>query len=358
MRNHKYHYLYKITNQITGQYYYGAHSTDDLNDGYFGSGSNLKTNIIEYGRENFIKENLEFFNTRRELMKEEKRIVNYEKLKDPLCLNVIIGGGELKGSVGKKCVVDDDGNYIMVDKDINDYKGFMTGRICINKDGKMKYIKYHELDYYRSNGWEKGTIYDSPGKGKIWVCNDEKNLQINPNELDNYINNGWKLGMKNSGKNMWVNKNGKSIVVNKIELNNYINEGWSIGFGKATVNNRICVVKNNNIKYINSNELDDYINNGWKSRSWGDIIWINKSNKNKRVKKSDLQTYINNGWVVGRYHATPPKARKLLMYDLNGNKIKEFIRVSDAVKQGYNNISKYANKNKIYMGKYILKYDN
>ena len=68
MYNHKYHYLYKITNEITNEYYYGVHSTDDLRDGYFGSGSALWENIKKYGRENFIKHILEFFPNRKELM--------------------------------------------------------------------------------------------------------------------------------------------------------------------------------------------------------------------------------------------------------------------------------------------------
>jgi len=36
--NNKFYYLYKIVNNINGKYYYGVHSTDDLEDGYAGSG--------------------------------------------------------------------------------------------------------------------------------------------------------------------------------------------------------------------------------------------------------------------------------------------------------------------------------
>lgn len=31
---HKYHFIYKTTNLISGKYYIGVHNTDDLNDGY------------------------------------------------------------------------------------------------------------------------------------------------------------------------------------------------------------------------------------------------------------------------------------------------------------------------------------
>lgn len=353
MHNHKYHYLYKITNNITSEYYYGIHSTDNLEDSYFGSGSHLKNNIKEYGRDNFIKEILEFFPDRKSLMKAEEQLVNNKLLSDPKCLNIILGGGELKGSLGYKCVVDDEGNYIMVDKNNNDYINFFSNRICINKDGNIKYIHKYELDNYIKMGWNKGTIYDSPLKGKIWINNGEHNKSILEEELDDYINLGWSKGMTIKNR-IWINKNESSITIQQDKLDQYLDEGWERGFNKPTVNGRIAVVKNDEEKYITKDKLDQYLSEGWERKNWKDVVWLNKNNINIRANKKDLQQYLDNGWKFGRYSKVPPKAKKVYIYDLENNLIEEFERTSDANKKGYYNIHKYADTGKIYMGKFFV----
>jgi len=88
----KYHYIYKTTNILNGRYYYGLHSTDNLEDGYLGSGTYLKRSLNKYGKENFNKEILEFCSSREELKSREKDIVNLQEIAKKECMNLHTGG--------------------------------------------------------------------------------------------------------------------------------------------------------------------------------------------------------------------------------------------------------------------------
>jgi hypothetical protein len=89
----KYHYIYKTTCKVTGKYYYGMHSTDNLNDDYIGSGKRLWHSINKHGRENHRIEILEFFESREELRDREAQLINESLLKNPMCMNLQLGGG-------------------------------------------------------------------------------------------------------------------------------------------------------------------------------------------------------------------------------------------------------------------------
>ena len=77
----RYFYTYKITllkGSLAGKYYYGQHITYNLNDGYCGSGTIIKSYYKKYRAiENitYVKEILKFYNDEKELDIAEKILI-------------------------------------------------------------------------------------------------------------------------------------------------------------------------------------------------------------------------------------------------------------------------------------------
>lgn len=88
----KHHFIYRTTCLVTGKYYIGMHSTNDLNDDYLGSGKRLRRSINKHGRQNHVREIMEMLSDRRLLREREREIVNVERLRDRACLNLTVGG--------------------------------------------------------------------------------------------------------------------------------------------------------------------------------------------------------------------------------------------------------------------------
>lgn len=61
-------------------------------DGYLGSGIALKKSIQYHGRELHKREILDELESRDLLFKKESEIVNEDLIKDPLCMNRVVGG--------------------------------------------------------------------------------------------------------------------------------------------------------------------------------------------------------------------------------------------------------------------------
>lgn len=87
------HYLiYKITNLINDKIYIGAHVTDNINDGYMGSGTYIKKAINMYGVDKFKKEILYVYDNKNDMFNKEREIVNETFIKQKNTYNAKVGG--------------------------------------------------------------------------------------------------------------------------------------------------------------------------------------------------------------------------------------------------------------------------
>lgn len=160
--NTTYHYFYKITNLKNNKYYYGVHSTRNLEDNYMGSGAIIRKIINKYGTEFLHKDILKFFKSAEEMFNYEKEFVNEDVINDPNCYNLVGGGNgytlnhyvsqEVKDKISAK---------------IKNRPSFNKGKKFINKDCKNMMVEEFELDNYLSNGWELGIYYSDESREKL-----------------------------------------------------------------------------------------------------------------------------------------------------------------------------------------------
>lgn len=309
--DNKYRYLYKITNKLTGQYYYGIHSTKTLDDGYMGSGIKIKEAIKQLGVDNFIKEYIEFFEDDDSLRNAERKLVNANLLSDPLCYNIAPGGGEFKGTypsrnifTGEIRAIPHNENY---DKTqwVHITKGRKQVYKIINNIFVNKFIYEEFLHKYLDEGWIKGGV-SIACKGNIRIINSERTEEklIKPWLLQEYLDNGWIRGSLHSGRiHIWRGDNEHKMIF-KHELQEYLDNGWIKGSNDKSKVGKIKIIKDNKCLMINLEDLDKYISNGWirgaQATTAGKIV-VNNCNRNKFIDPSELQKYLDDGWVKGKY---------------------------------------------------------
>ncbi len=205
----KYHCIYKTTNLLNCKFYIGIHSTNNLNDGYLGSGKRLKRSIKKYGKENFNIEYLEFFDSRELLAEREKQLVNEDLLKDDNCMNLKtggFGGGKFWSDAHKKKFTDAGlrnlkkgplkVNELRLNSNWNDYfsKKVKEGLSKVNFNPSTFKGKSHtEETKQKMSEIKKGTGVGKTNSqfGTMWITNGTENKKIKKEER---IPTGWKAG--------------------------------------------------------------------------------------------------------------------------------------------------------------------
>lgn len=248
----QYHFIYKTTDTRNGNFYIGMHSTDNLNDGYVGSGKRLKKLIYKYGKEIFNMEILEFLPNRQLLKLRESEIVNSDLLLESKCMNLKPGG----------------------------YGGFSNEEHqlkCSQAAGKKHSKRLLEDEEYRKNYSEKQSqngkkrYKEKNLKGFTFDWTGKKHSEETKSKMSE-IKKGSGLGQKNSQfDTIWITKENRNKKINKVELKTYLNEGWKRG--------RIIVYDNSKNK---SSKLTE-----------NDVVEIKKLLKDSKIPKNKIAEKFN-----------------------------------------------------------------
>lgn len=247
--NRKYHYIYKITCNVTNRFYIGMHSTDNLNDGYFGSGKRLWFSINYHGKNNHTKEILEFLETRELLKERERFLVNKELIQEKLCMNLVIGGEggsfvneehfkkfQLAGSkAGNKAFKEKLANdeifkeKFKLTKLLDSRNAILSGKLKpVNEvydwNGKSHSEETKKLMSENSKGQGAGEANSQ--FGTCWVTKDGLNKRIKISEEQSHQQDGWVRGRYSKIKGESI-KNSKISVEQVKEIKMLLNENMS-----------------------------------------------------------------------------------------------------------------------------------
>lgn len=203
----KYHYIYKTIDTRNGNYYIGMHSTDDLNDGYIGSGLRLKHLIYKHGKEIFNMEILEFLPDRESLKKREAEIVNSDLLLEDKCMNLRPGG-----------------EGVFVSKEQQAYRSSCGGKAAAKtrfNQERLKWLRENDEEWvalYRKHMSE--SLKGREGSFKNKTHSDETKQLMREKAQQ-------RTGEKNSQfGTMWITN---GVQDKKIKNNSDIPQGWNRG---------------------------------------------------------------------------------------------------------------------------------
>ena len=202
------HYIYKTTCNVTGKWYVGMHSTNNLEDGYMGSGKRLRYSIRKYGLNNHTKEILEYLPTREELILREIEIVNKELILDNLCMNLKEGGTGGFSDEEHKNKFLKAGRETLINKIKNDFSFFekwskMSSKRMKNthKEGKINYNTFEGKSHSDETKQLISEIKKGTGTGETnsqygtcWITNGIENKKIKKEDFDSYLLESWVKG--------------------------------------------------------------------------------------------------------------------------------------------------------------------
>lgn len=288
----KYNYFYKIVNLLNGNFYYGVHSTNNLEDGYMGSGRRLKFAYKKYGIENFKKEIIKFFGSATEAYKYESEIVNESLVYDTCCYNIACGGigWNTQGTV---LVRDKNGEYLRCVRNCpklhnGEYIPATKGFVAVEKKENGEHLMVDISKY------DKG-IYKALTSGQTVVrSKDGKTFRVSID--DERLKNG-ELVSVSKNKLTAVDKNGRYYHVSTDDKRYVSGELKFLWCGRKHKPESIQKQKETYKKTKHGKG---------KNNSQYGTCWIYRFDENtrqpinKKIKKEDRDKFLREGWILGR----------------------------------------------------------
>ena len=218
MSKYKYmkHYLiYQIRNKLNNMIYVGQHQTENIDDGYMGSGLRIQYAIKKYGIENFEKTILFECQSEDEMNAKEAEIVNEDFIARDDVYNIELGGiggwthlskdSKSKASKTRWQNMSDLERKQSIDAWKNSCKGRThtieerqrmsesLKRFYANNPTRTGMSGKHHTEQTKQKLSQSHTGNKNPSFGKMWICNDKTHQSKTILKTES-IPDGWRKG--------------------------------------------------------------------------------------------------------------------------------------------------------------------
>ena len=308
-----YYIIYITINIINWKFYIGKHTTDNLNDGYLGSGYVLKKAIKKYGKENFIRLDLEFFNSEKDVNEREKKFIDANFLLNfrEHCYNVGSGGF---GGDNISCHPNRD-NIIkkMSNSSKEKWKNKEYHDKTTNSIGKALRSDNHRKirSKIATNLWNTKEYRNKTTEGTKKSANLPKN-KVNQSKIqkDLWKTESHKIKMMSILRSE-EHRNVLSLAAHKLykekpEIKKIQGQTRSKTMQLPEIKEKMS--KAAKLRYQNSKKMQQSLTDGRignKNPSWGSKWMFNiKTKDTKKVSQKDINEFLTNGWHFGRLKRT------------------------------------------------------
>lgn len=325
MKEKKHNLIYQITNLVNGKIYIGRHITNNINDGYMGSGNEIKKAIKEFGKVNFKKEILFDFKTIQEMIDKELELLTEEFVQSDSTYNIFdnTGGRGMMGkthtsevrevirqtNIGFVTAKDKDGNTLRISK--NDPR-YVSGELKHNTHGTAV-VKDKDGNKFR-------VPIDDPRRLTGELVGSNSGVKQTQDRIQNRVKKTLEFWMKNTHTDEAIEKM-RTANLEKVNVRDKDGNEFRVSInderylcGELTVACKGSVwIHNDELKksrFVRPEKVQKWLDEGWE---YG-LVYYNKKllitiknetlQQTKRVPEDELENYLSNGWIKGKIAPT------------------------------------------------------